>query len=188
MVEEAVPGSGPLTLQTLRVELTNTTNNWDRTWQLARMKNLGPDLTTFMFKLLHQILPTAERVARILPKQTPLCTRCNEDAPETIHHAMLECNGNQDASTTLLVGLKLYITNLTPTMVLTLDYDIEESLQFPLVWITASFLSSLWQLRQDKKKVELIKIRADLEANCRLLRESRLTSTTEVLNQIFQYC
>ena len=97
---------------------------------------------------------------------------------------MLECNGNQDASTTLLVGLKLYITNLTPTMVLTLDYDIEESLQFPLVWITASFLSSLWQLRQDKKKVELIKIRADLEANCKILRSQDQLQPQSP----FQYC
>ena len=70
-------------------------------------------------------------------------------------------------------------------MILTLNYQIEEELQFPIVWTTAAFLSTLWNLRTEKKRVELIRIRAEMEASCRLLRESRLNRTSEMLSQLF---
>ena len=64
--------------------------------------------------------------------------------------------------------------------VLKLNFEIDEDFDFP-----ATFLSSLWQLRTEKKKVELFKIRTDFEAQVRLLRESRLTQTTEMIINIF---
>ena len=85
----------------------------------------------------------------------------------------------------LLISLRRYIPNLITKMIITLNYPIEEELQFPVVWTTAAFLSTLWHLRIEKKRVDLIKIRAEMEANCRLLRESRLAKTTEMLSQIF---
>jgi hypothetical protein len=87
--------------------------------------------------------------------------------------------------TVLHNGLKKYLPNLTRNMILTLNYTVEEDLQFSMVWTTAAFLSTVWNLRIEKKKVDLIRIRAEMEASCRLLRESRLTKTTEMLSQIF---
>ena len=87
-----------------------------------------------------------------------------------------------------MTGLKKSLPNLTPDKVLTLELEAVEDQQFPLVWCIASFLSTLWHLRSEKKRVELIKIRSEIEANCRLLRESRLVKTKEILAQIFQSC
>ena len=87
-----------------------------------------------------------------------------------------------------MLGPKLYsflFKLLTTKMILTLNFSIEEKLQFPIVRTTAAFLSASWNLRIEKKRVDLIKIRAELEASCRLLRESRLDYTVEVLSQIF---
>ena len=153
-------------------------------WPLARQYMLGPTICSFLFKLLHQILPTADRVARILANQSPTCSRC-QVSPETLFHALFDCHANQGVSNVLLNGLKKFDANLTPSKILTLDFSTEEDLQFPMIWTTASFLSELWQLRVDKKRVELIKIRSELEASCRLLRESRLDNTIEMLSQIF---
>ena len=179
--------SGSMQLSQLRAELAHPANDWESAWQMARQNMLGPSLTTFLFKLLHQILPTAERVSRILPNQSPHCTRCRENPPatETLLHAMFDCQASHAAGVVLLNGLRKFIPNLTPSQVLTLNFNPSEELSFPLVWITAHFLSSIWQLRADKKRVELIKIRTDMEASCRLLRNSRLSSTAEVLSQIF---
>ena len=146
---------------------------------------LGPNLCSFLFKLLHRILPTAERVARILPNQSPNCSRCREGVAETTQHALFDCPENRGAGGVLLNGLKTYIPSLSPIKIITLDYEIEEDLQFPIVWATATFLSTLWQLRVEKKRVELIKIRSEMESMCRLLRESRLIKSTEVLSKIF---
>ena len=76
--------------------------------------------------------------------------------------------------------------DITMQEIITISYnDVQDELQFPLVWTTACFLSSLWNLRIQKQRVELIKIRADMEASVRILRESRLDNTVEILQQIF---
>ena len=80
-------------------------------------------------------------------------------------------------------GLRKFIPNLSPTNLLNLNFDIDEEHHFPLVWSTAVFLFAIWNFRVEKKRVELFKIRAEME--CRLLRESRLTATSNRLSQIF---
>ena len=186
LIEEVtILAEEPGTLKPLRTELANPQNPWEVVWASSRQHMLGPSLCSFHFKLLHQILPTAERVARILPNQSQLCTRCRLEVPESLQHALFDCPGNQGVSSVLHNGLKKYIPNLTTQMILTLNYQIEEEFQFPIVWTTAAFLSTIWNLRTEKKRVELIRIRAEMEASCRLLRESRLNKTSEMLSQIF---
>ena len=179
---------GIQSLKPIRVEAANPTNQWDKIWGMARQSMLGPSLTTFLFKLLHQILPTADRVSRILPNQSPNCTRCRSSTVETLHHAMFDCSESKAAGSILLQGLRKLIPIITSSQVLTLNFDSTEDLSFPLTWATAHFLSSLWQLRTDKKKVEPIKIRTDMEASCRLLRESRHLAAKKILYQIFPSC
>ena len=55
---------------------------------------------------------------------------------------------------------------------LTLDLNLADSLELPLIWIVATMLSLLWQQKQEGK-VCPVKIRAELEARCRLLREGK---------------
>ena len=178
-------GAGQV-LRPLRAESASPSVPWDRTWLLARQHMLGPDISSFLFKLLHQILPTAERVARILPNQSPICSRCQVNVPETLEHAFFTCPDSLDSTQVLLTGLRKVIPTLSPANLLTLNFDTNEENHFPLVWSSAVFLSSLWTLRTEKKRVDLVKIRSDMEAKCRLLRESRLTVTSNLLSQIFE--
>ena len=172
LVEEVtMSGEGPApVLKPLRVETASPSIPWDRTWFLARQYMLGPDICSFFFKLLHQILPTAARVGRILPNQSPICSRCQNNTPETLEHVFFSCPDSQVSSQVLLQGLRKFLPTLSSTNLLTLDFDIDEEHHFPLVWITAVFLFSIWNLRVEKKKVELNKIRAEMEAKCRHLR------------------
>ena len=143
---------------------------------------LGPNICSFLFKLLHQILPTAQRVSRILPNQTENCSRCHLATQENLNHALFECPSNNGVGNILLQGLRKFDQTITPTKIISLDYEFEEEI---VVRVTGSFLSALWQLRVEKKRVDLVKIRSEMEANCRLLRESRLEKTTEILAKIF---
>ena len=174
-------------LKPLRVETACPQVVWKRSWIKYKQKSLGPSLTSFLFKLLHQILPTAERVARILPNHSPHCTHCRGEQPtvESLSHALFECRSNQGTGTVLLHGIQKYLPSITTQDILQLNFDDNEEMDFPIVWCIATFLSSLWQLRADKKRVELIKIRSDMEAQVRLLRESRLTNTTDMISNIF---
>ena len=179
--------AGSQTLHPLRVELAAPSTQWDRTWNMARQSKMGPNLTSFLFKLLHQIIPTADRVARILPNQSPHCNRCGDNGPsiETLQHAMFDCPVSQPAGTALLLGLRKAVPTITPSGILTLDFDCQEDITFSVTWTIAHFLSSLWRLRVAKKPIQLTKIRSEMEASCRLLRESRLDRTSEMLCYIF---
>ena len=182
MVED---NAGVQTLLPLRVELASPSNQWDQTWSMARQHMLGPSLTSFLFKLLHQILPTAERVSRILPNQSPHCSQCTGTEIDTLQHAFFDCQASQEAGAVLLYGLKKIIPSLTPVKILTFNFEPSEEQNFSLTWCIAQFLSSLWQLRVAKKSIELAKIRSEMEASCRLLRESRLISTRDALQIIY---
>ena len=176
---------GPQTLKPLRAELSCPENQWNRVWPMARKQMLGPNICSFLFKLLHQILPTAQRISRILPNQSQNCSRCQVESQETLQHALFDCPANYGVGNVLLNGLKKFDPNLSTARIMTLDYDFEEEQHFSIVWTTGNFLFALWKLRVEKKRVELISIRSELEANCRLLRESSLNSITEILSQIF---
>ena len=56
--------SSPSTLIPCRVERLHPATDWPTTWSLARTRGLGSELTTFIFRLLHQLLPTKDRVSK----------------------------------------------------------------------------------------------------------------------------
>ena len=51
---------GETTMQFIRTktELASPETDWENSWRLARLHGLGPEHTSFLFKLLHKILPT----------------------------------------------------------------------------------------------------------------------------------
>ena len=64
LMQQAGQDSTPVLLP-IRAETLLPMANWTKAWQLVRTKGLGSDLTSFMFKLLHRLLPTQDRVARL---------------------------------------------------------------------------------------------------------------------------
>ena len=181
----------PRSLIPLRVELASPDTDWPHTWKLARQRPLGPQLSSFLFKLLHNILPTGERVARILLAASPNCTRCAQDPPviETLYHSLVTCPANTGATAILINCLSQYDPNITAQKILTLNFQVETSLEIPITWVIASYLFSIWSLRSEKKQITQYKIRSDLEASCRILSETRFinisTSVREILNSLF---
>ena len=73
--------------------------------------------------------------------------------------------------------------------ILTLNFQVETSLEIPITWVIASYLFSIWSLRSEKKQITQYKIRSDLEASCRILSETRFinisTSVREIPNSLF---
>ena len=78
----------PKKLLTVRVEVQNPTLDWPSIWKIARTKGLGSDLTALMFRLLHQLLPTQDRVARLGGDQAVLLSRlshCLAEVEDQLH-------------------------------------------------------------------------------------------------------
>ena len=124
--------------------------------------------------MLHQILPTQERVARTNPKLTPECQvggcdKSREDLP----HALVLCAGNDGVGSRLMSCLRQYCPNLEVGAALRLE--------LPLVWLVATVCSVVWKLRIEKSRVKLYDVRAQLEARINLLRETRISPNATVL-------
>ena len=184
LMSEDQGDDGQRELIPLRVELNDTTVNWTHSWQMARLHPLGPQLSSFLFKLLHQLLPTAERVAKILPSSSPLCSQCIHKQVETLHHAFFTCTANLGLPHLLLQALKEYDVSITPQKILTLNFELSADLQLPITWSIATFLSSLWSARADKRKVSIYAVRSEVEAACRILRESKYRNASYTVDQV----
>ena len=91
----------------------------------VRQRGLDPELTSFLFKLLHGILPTAARVSRILPNSSSFCARCEDNVVEDLDHALVYCQANGVGHT--LLALVSHFTDvnaiLTVTDILTLNLE-----------------------------------------------------------------
>ena len=64
MTEE---GDGKMEFTKNRTELATPDCDWERSWKRARLKGLGTKASSFLWKLLHDILPNEQRLHRILP-------------------------------------------------------------------------------------------------------------------------
>ena len=161
-------GNAPLI--PLRCEQANPAADWARTWRRVRLQGLGPDLSSFLIKLAWGLLPCKARLARIIPNNNPGCSFC--EAPETLEHALLTCPGNRGVPGQLIAMVRTYSPGVSEGQVLNLDFEVDDSMELSIVWLIGSFFLCLWEQRQETR-VCPHKIRAELEAKCRLLREGK---------------
>ena len=195
LIEEKTMGPDddqiPRALIPLKCEAKSPANDWENSWRLAKLRGLGPVLTSFLLKLLWGILPTPERVARILPSTSAVCKLCDRGQGEqqhigTLEHCMFSCPGNEGTGQILLSGLRSYIPGITPTQVLTLDIgQLSQSLEFPVTWTIAAFLNSLFTQRK-KGKIVLAKIRSEIEADIAILREGKFVNEFVITSDLFR--
>ena len=155
-----------------RAEIRSPMSDWESAWCRARLHGLGSELMSFLFKVLHDLLPTQERVARTSATVDGKCKLCELNVIEDLEHALIRCPGNQDIGQALLHCLPPG-NGLLDQDALKLQIDVDEPLQLPVVWFLAAAWLSLWESRRLGKRPELYKVRADLEAKVSLLRETR---------------
>ena len=65
----------PRQLIPCHVERLSPLIDWENTWRLARKTGLGPKYTSFLYKLLHDILPMRVRLNRIKSTNSSLCMK-----------------------------------------------------------------------------------------------------------------
>ena len=168
-----------------RLELASPGTDWENTWRLSRLKGLGPEHVTFLFRLGHRLLVTKERLYRTNPVNSSKCQArgCNDDAVESLQHALVECRANRDVGYALMHTLGL--NDVDAVLRLELDAH-EEDEELPQVWLLAATLLSIWEQRQGTMKVEPYLVRAQLEAKVNLLRQTRLMDCAIILDQKIQ--
>ena len=151
--------------------------DWPLTWRLARLPGLGSELTSFLFKLIHNLLPTQDRIGRIAADPGGiggLCQLCQGDV-EDLLHSFFSCPKSAVAGLTLLGHAQTFFPLRTPETALRLEFmgDLSERGELAVVCLLATGLKFIWETRVAKKSVVVFKMRAELEAKVSILRKTR---------------
>ena len=149
------------------------------TWSIARTKGLTSDQTAFLFKLLHQLLPTRERISRITNEQG-LCRMCGH-ASEDLLHALFTCTESKATADQLLSYVHVTVPRLSPPGLLRLDLgsELDETDLLATLCIISTGLKYIWQARADKKRILQYKMRAELESIISILRKTRFSKSAD---------
>ena len=65
-------------------------------------------------------------------------------------------------------------------------YEVDEDMEFPVVWFTAAFLFAIWERRSNATRIQKYEIRAEIEGKVSLLRETRFHEHVENLELLCQ--
>ena len=80
-----------------KVELKHPNVDWQRTWSLAVIGGLESENYSFLWKLVHNLLPTQERLHKILPNITrPSCSICELNGEFNLEHSFFNCSHNHN--------------------------------------------------------------------------------------------
>ena len=175
-------------LKPCRTELLNPDVDWETIWKLSTQPGLDSMETSFIWRMLHNILPTPARLhhMKIKGTNTPHCQLCSENIPADLTHCLITCSFNTEVSTWLMKKLQDQVPGLLARQVVLLDLGVlNDQLKLPLVWVIANTLSVVWDSRLAKKKPDLHKTRSFLEAKIAILRKTRYRSSADNLQSIF---
>ena len=170
MVEDQ---EGRRTARLCRVEELQPEVNWGRSFSLARLKGLSPNQKSVLFKLLHQLLLTGERVHRLQPNKSPACSLCRTAPLDTLLHAIFECEANTTAAGAMLRAAQCYSPALSSAGLLRLEVEAQDPFALPTVVIVATGIELIWSNRLKSAVTSLAAMRAELEARAGLFRQAR---------------
>ena len=176
----------PSVYRKCRAELSSPETDWETSWRRARLRGLGSEVTTFLWKLLHQILPTEQRLNRMLPNSSEHCKLCPTPLVGTLQHCMFDCLSTREVGSWLLATVRSCDPDTTPQKLLKLEFNCDSSQEMPLVWLLGHTLLYMWGVRATGKIVNPNLSRANLESKICLLRETRFQNEHEILRQLVE--
>ena len=106
---------------------------------------------------------------------------CPGTMPENFEHALVHCPGNHGVGTSVLRSLANFVPGLDVKDALLLDFNVDESLELPLVWVMAVAWAAIWDMKHSKTRPQLYLVRAQMEAMVALLSESRRFSNAAAI-------
>ena len=162
-----------------RVELLHPTTDWEITWRRSRLSGLGSELASFLFRLLHDLLPTRERQNRIFPASTNICRLCPANSVEDLPHSFFYCSFNTEFGMPIFNTLLNIDDTLTPEKLLRLEIDLDDEMELPIVWYLAAKLFHIWNCRVSGRRAKLYTTRAEVESRVNLLRETRFRAAVK---------
>ena len=120
VVKREVDQQGRWELIPCKVEEREPEVFWAESYRISRLKGLTPGSKSFLFRVLHTLLPSKERLHHLTPQISPLCM-CNTGEYESYLHLFFLCDKNDEAGQALLRCISAYDRNINEEKVLRLE-------------------------------------------------------------------
>ena len=119
----------------------------------CKKKGLNATITSFLLKMVWNILPTEKRLARIY-NVNENCKFCldkrNENIEGNIEHFLIHCPENCRLSEKIMNLIGAF-SNIDPRNLITFSIKIQLTNEYPVLWLLANFLMNLWNLKKRNK-------------------------------------
>ena len=147
-----------------------------------RISFLSSDVSSLIFKIVHDILPTESRVSNILRNNTASCKRsCPQDISSDTCHVFFECSHSIAVGSWLSDLVKRELPSVSQTDILLLQIDARES----MIWIIGHTFFYIWENRKKSKAVSTDDCIANLRADANILIETTHFNTAlEILDYL----
>ena len=178
VTKREVDQEGRMEMIPCRVEEKYPEVCWAESYRISRLPGLSPDSKSFLFRLMHELLPSKERIHHLTPASSPLCW-CNTGAVETYQHIFYDCIKNNEAGQALLRCVQSYDRSLTEVKSLRVELSADEPFLLASISILSSGLELIWENRKVKKSTAMYSMRAELESSISIKRRSRLRRVKE---------
>ena len=168
-----------------KAELASPTTDWSLSWAACRQAGVPPDLASFLWRMMHNLLSTQAKLHRMGTIRSPVCKMQGCTEIGTLEHELLFCSKNDDVGYELLSCLEQYHPGMQADAVLRLEHGSgDDDLSLPITLLTAIILSTLWKDRESGVSIRKYKVRAELEQSINLLRTTRFNNTVAVLRDM----
>ena len=169
--------TGELSPKLSQLEISSPEVEWGRTWGFLKQKGLGGELTSFLFKFLHNLFPTNGRLSRMNLTPSPACDLCTLGVFQDLPHSLLECSYNgvfNDWILAVLLNLDqgLIYSDLSSANIATFNLEIDPEMKLAVTWFLVTAFKHVWQIRQKRKQIRLHTIKSLIEAETNLLRKT----------------
>ena len=89
------------------------------------------------WKVLHNLLPTEQRLARILPNTSDSCKHCT-DISANLVHCLFHCVHTKESGDWILSVFHIYDSNVTADKLVRLELEVTDTMELPIVWFAAN--------------------------------------------------
>ena len=167
-----------LNLSPCRIEQKLPELNWPDIWLRARTKGLSSEATSFCFRMLHDLLPTEQRLSSILKNVSSRCKfPCQNDDTADLSHCLLTCNLVQDVGRWLITVIgQLLEFQPEYSNIIYLNLDLCDG----AIWLIVNTLLYSWKKRSIGRRATVEECYACLTSDLNILRDTKHFKTAEL--------
>ena len=166
-----------------RVERLSPLLDWNIIWKRVRLACLSSSMMTFLWKLIHHLLPTEERISSTLGNIPSTCRLgCADNTEANLEHCLFSCILSIEVGSWLLETVRTFFPRANAASIINLDLPDNDA----VLWIVAYTLQYVWSKRLLKRKATLISCVATLKSEALKLEGTHHSQLAAVILGIIE--